>query len=190
MKNGVYIKKLLGDRKISIFQLLINQITMQRRYDKANIVNIPFGGDLFTQGGVIVFDRYNNIRYIQYENYTELLNISELKAAITAAKVTKKQNNGTKTTKGTTMDPNNNNSFTASNQDPSLSSQRGEEEYDIHMMKSPTTKKNRRRTMNDTHTGNINSNKNSHNNSMSHLGSTTTSVDEKNVSKMHHSFNT
>ena len=42
----------------------MNQIYLQH-----NVENVPLGGDLWTQGGVLVLDRHGNLRYTYYENY-------------------------------------------------------------------------------------------------------------------------
>jgi hypothetical protein len=56
-----------------------------QRYRMAKIQNVPFGGDIFTQGHVVIFDRYYNVQFFQYENYTELFDIDILQHAIIQA---------------------------------------------------------------------------------------------------------
>jgi hypothetical protein len=77
----------LGNRKISMWTLIKNIVKMETIYAKKGVKNTPFGGDIQTQGGVLVFDKSGSLRYVQYENYTELLDMDALNAAIEEAKV-------------------------------------------------------------------------------------------------------
>jgi hypothetical protein len=48
---------------------------MIKRYNKNKINNVPFGGDIRTQGGVLIFDKQGELRYAYHENYGEELNL-------------------------------------------------------------------------------------------------------------------
>lgn len=74
--------KILGNRKISIWKLLYMIPTLERRYSSKKIINIPFGGDIYTQGGILIFDANYQLRHIHYENYSELYNIDDIKQSI------------------------------------------------------------------------------------------------------------
>jgi len=74
--------RFLGDRKISPWQLLKIQPKLLKRYKDKNIKNIPFGGDIFTQGGVLLFDKSGQLRYVYYEKYGDELDVEALSAAI------------------------------------------------------------------------------------------------------------
>jgi hypothetical protein len=77
----------LGNRKIKIWTVLKNIVRMEKLYAKKGVKNTPLGGEGQTQGGVLVFDKSGSLRYVQYENYSELLDMETLNAAIEEAKV-------------------------------------------------------------------------------------------------------
>jgi thiol-disulfide isomerase/thioredoxin len=80
--------KALGDRQIKVWNLLTQLPKMIQRLKQKNIKNVPFGGDMsLTQGGVLIFDRNGNLRYAYLENYGDELNLTEIKAAIEAARI-------------------------------------------------------------------------------------------------------
>ena len=56
------------------------------RYRRKKIENVPFGGDLFTQGGVLVFDKEGNLRFTYHERYGEPFDVKLLKDAIDFAR--------------------------------------------------------------------------------------------------------
>ena len=74
--------RFLGNRKISIWKLLRTAPYAQKRYNKKKIVNIPFGGDIFTQGGILLFDRKGNLQFVYYERYGDELDMEALRFAI------------------------------------------------------------------------------------------------------------
>jgi AhpC/TSA antioxidant enzyme len=79
-------KKLLGDRKLTTIQLLRTYRKLTKRFKERKIMNRPLGGDIFTQGGVLIFDKSGMIRRIFYEIFTEDLEIEEMKTAIEQAR--------------------------------------------------------------------------------------------------------
>eukprot|EP00525_Craspedostauros_australis_P001055 CAMPEP_0198123264 /NCGR_PEP_ID=MMETSP1442-20131203/37119_1 /TAXON_ID= /ORGANISM="Craspedostauros australis, Strain CCMP3328" /LENGTH=325 /DNA_ID=CAMNT_0043782441 /DNA_START=46 /DNA_END=1023 /DNA_ORIENTATION=+ len=72
----------LGGRKISLMKLLRMAPRMMRRYEDNNIENVPFGGDIWTQGGVLIFDRSGELRHVQYEEYGKRLDVDEIKTVL------------------------------------------------------------------------------------------------------------
>jgi len=74
--------KALGGRKISYVNFALRRPKMKRRYTKMNIENVFFGGDIWTQGGVLVFDRSGELRHVQYEEYGKRLNVDEIRTAL------------------------------------------------------------------------------------------------------------
>jgi AhpC/TSA antioxidant enzyme len=80
------IYEAMGNRKMSVFKLLGKLPKLSSIYKKQNIENIPFGGDLLTQGGVLVFDRDGNLRFTFYERYGEFFDETILKQVIEEAK--------------------------------------------------------------------------------------------------------
>jgi hypothetical protein len=92
-KNKLYkdpkwqIYNCMGARKLSVMRLLTQAARLSCRYRKKNIVNIPFGGDIFTKGGVLIFDKYGTLRYAYLESYGDVLPEEEIKAAIRAATI-------------------------------------------------------------------------------------------------------
>jgi hypothetical protein len=59
------------------------------RYHEKNIKNVPFGGDIFTQGGVLLFDVTGKLRYVYYEQYGEELDVQALTWALQQCQATK-----------------------------------------------------------------------------------------------------
>jgi hypothetical protein len=80
-KNWV-IFKALGSRMISLWKLLSSVSKLEKRYKQNIIQNIPFGGDIFTQGGILILDRKGQLRYAHYENYGEELDFEEFEQVI------------------------------------------------------------------------------------------------------------
>ena len=74
--------RFLGDRKVSIWKLLTSVPKMERRYKKKGIENVPFGGDIFTQGGVLLFNAAGQLKYVYYERYGDELDTDALRWAI------------------------------------------------------------------------------------------------------------
>ena len=79
-KRDMY--KFLGNRKISTWQLLMLQGKLNKRYAQKQIENIPFGGDIFTQGGILIFDAYKRLQYVYYERYGDELDTNAIGYAI------------------------------------------------------------------------------------------------------------
>jgi hypothetical protein len=94
-ENWFIFKKIFGDRKIPILKLLCTFYKMTKRYKERKIVNRPFGGDIFTQGGVLIFDKEGTLRHVFYENYTEDFDLEEMKSAIEDAKRSQNENRST-----------------------------------------------------------------------------------------------
>lgn len=77
----------MGGRKLSVRKLLGNANKLRKRFRKNAIKNVPFGGDIWTQGGVLIFDKQGELRYCYYEDFGDELNIEELRAAVQAARL-------------------------------------------------------------------------------------------------------
>jgi hypothetical protein len=73
--------RFLGNRKISVWRLLKAQPRLYQRYHKKGIKNVPFGGDIFTQGGVLLFKK-GQLRYVYYERFGDELDMEALSWAI------------------------------------------------------------------------------------------------------------
>ena len=74
--------RFLGNRQISVWKLLRTAPKVEMRYRRKKIVNIPFGGDIFTQGGILLFDKTGNLQYVYYERYGDELDMEALRFAI------------------------------------------------------------------------------------------------------------
>lgn len=74
----------MGGRKIAPWRLMSSALQMAKRYKKRSIKNVPFGGDIWTQGGVLIFDKKGALRYVYYENYGEELDLDEFHRVIEA----------------------------------------------------------------------------------------------------------
>ena len=76
----------LGNRKIAAWKYIAFLPKLTIRYRRKKIENVPFGGDLFTQGGVLVFDKEGNLRFTYHERYGEPFDVKLLKDAIDFAR--------------------------------------------------------------------------------------------------------
>lgn len=84
--------KAMGGRATNVWHLIACLPKLAKRYANKKIKNIPFdGGDIWTQGGVLVFDRKGELRYAYYENYGDELDLHELRLAVQAARITKSE---------------------------------------------------------------------------------------------------
>jgi hypothetical protein len=72
----------MGGRKISVWQALTKTSGLLKRWKQKNIVNDSTGGDIWTQGGVLIFDKHGELRYCFYENFGDEYNMDELRNAI------------------------------------------------------------------------------------------------------------
>jgi hypothetical protein len=76
----------LGGRKITFWKLLTSARKLGKRYKEKNIQNIPFGGDIWTEGGILIFDQKGDLRYTYYETYGEEMNMVEIRKGIQDAR--------------------------------------------------------------------------------------------------------
>ena len=76
--------KFLGDRKLSNATLVAKAPKLVRLYAQKKIENVIFDGgrDVYTQGGILVFDAQSQLRYIYYDRYGDELDIDALRLAI------------------------------------------------------------------------------------------------------------
>jgi AhpC/TSA antioxidant enzyme len=76
----------MGNRRIPVWKFLALYPKLTTLYKKEKVENVPFGGDLFTQGGILVFDKDGNLRYTYYEKYGEYFDPEHIKKVIEDAK--------------------------------------------------------------------------------------------------------
>lgn len=76
----------MGARRLSPFQLVAGFVRSLRRHREKGIENVLTGGDVFMQGGVLVFDRKGELRYAYDEEYGVEFNVEILKSMIQAAR--------------------------------------------------------------------------------------------------------
>ncbi|CAB9511934.1 family with sequence similarity 213, member [Seminavis robusta] len=74
--------KFLGNRNLSIWKTLKCGKKLTKRYSDCKIKNALIGGDHFTQGGILLFDKNGMLRYVYYERYGDRLDVDALKWAI------------------------------------------------------------------------------------------------------------
>ena len=79
-------KNLLGDRKLTVWRMFQKAPALARRYSRKGIENIPFGGDLWTKGGILIFDRTGTLRFVYYEQYGDELDEMAIRWGIEQAR--------------------------------------------------------------------------------------------------------
>lgn len=72
----------LGDRQLPLWKLLSMRPILGRRYRNKGIHNIPLGGDLWTQGGLLILDSRSRLRFVYYEKYGDVLDLEAIRWAI------------------------------------------------------------------------------------------------------------
>lgn len=83
--EGWNLYNTIGNKKLSVYKLLSRAPGMEVHYAKKGIRNIPFGGDLFTQGGVLIFDRNGKLKFVYYETFGKPLDMEAIQWAIDEA---------------------------------------------------------------------------------------------------------
>lgn len=73
--------KAMGDRKLTPMKLLKRFLSAKGRWEKKGIPNRLKGGDLWVQGGVLIYQK-SKLRYAYEEKYAKELNIGDIRAAI------------------------------------------------------------------------------------------------------------
>mmetsp|Transcript_6444 Transcript_6444/g.13289 ORF Transcript_6444/g.13289 Transcript_6444/m.13289 type:complete len:483 (+) Transcript_6444:115-1563(+) len=76
----------LGDRQLSLWKLLKCIPKLAKRNEGKQIHNIPFGGDIWTHGGLLIFDAAGRVRFVYYEKYGEELDTEAIAWAIDQAR--------------------------------------------------------------------------------------------------------
>jgi thiol-disulfide isomerase/thioredoxin len=71
----------LGGRKISVWNVLSSVRALQKRWASKNIVNQP-QGEVWMQGGVLVFDKRGELRHVMYEKFGEMFDTDALDVVI------------------------------------------------------------------------------------------------------------
>jgi len=80
------IYKAMGGRQLSFWTAITSIPRLEARYKSKGIPNIPFGGDIWTQGGVLIFDRKGKLCHTIYEIYGEELDLEEIRMKIDDAR--------------------------------------------------------------------------------------------------------
>lgn len=75
----------IGNKKLSLFKMVSKAPALEVRYAKKGIRNMPVGGDWFTQGGVLIFDKQGKLRFVYYETYGKPLDVEAIQWAIEQA---------------------------------------------------------------------------------------------------------
>lgn len=76
------IYKYMGGKKLSWPHLIRGALRSEKRYAAKGIENKKFGGDLHTQGGLLIFDKRGNLRYHYPEQYGHELDTKVITEAI------------------------------------------------------------------------------------------------------------
>lgn len=75
----------LGNRQVSIWEVIQKTPALMKRWNEKKIQNVS-GGEGFTQGGILVFDRRGELRFVYQEIVGSELNLEVLREAIANAK--------------------------------------------------------------------------------------------------------
>lgn len=76
------IYKAMGNRAVSKISALFHMPKLLQRFRNNRVATRVTGGDHFTQGGILIFDRKGKLQYTYYEEYAELLDMNLIKQAI------------------------------------------------------------------------------------------------------------
>jgi len=78
----------LGNRKISFWEFLRKLIPQMKKYKKRNVVNQAYDpqGDVWTQGGVLLFNKAGQLKFVYYETFGESLDLDVIRNAIKEAR--------------------------------------------------------------------------------------------------------
>lgn len=76
------IYKALGSRKISFFTIAIGLLKSFRRHLAKGVSFAIPRGDVTLQGGILIFDRIGDLRFVIPEEYGKELNIAAIKEVI------------------------------------------------------------------------------------------------------------
>lgn len=79
-KWNVY--KAMGNRAVSKMTAIINVRKLLQRFKRSGVLTKMSGGDHFTQGGILIFDRKGTLQYTYYEEYAELLDMNIIQKVI------------------------------------------------------------------------------------------------------------
>ena len=77
-----YVYKALGKRTLSLDVLREGAMRLMPRYKRKNIPMRFEGGDRFVMGGVLIFDRKGNLRFVYEEDYGEELDMDVIGQAV------------------------------------------------------------------------------------------------------------
>lgn len=80
------VYRAMGDRRLSIGKLLKRGLAAQGRWSRKGIRNRLKGGDIWVQGGVLVFDRKRRLQFAYEEEYGKQLDVEDIRAAIEAVR--------------------------------------------------------------------------------------------------------
>lgn len=75
----------IGNKKLNLFKMISKAPALELHYANKGIRNIPIGGDLFTQGGVLIFDKQGKLRFVYYETFGKPLDMDAIQWAIEQA---------------------------------------------------------------------------------------------------------
>ena len=81
---GIY--KAMGSRKISGFGFIKGLVTSLHRYKQKKIAYTMGQTDGWMQGGLLIFDKRGNLRYVYEENFGDEIDIELLTAAVAEAR--------------------------------------------------------------------------------------------------------
>lgn len=87
------IYEAMGNRKLTLWQLLSKIPQLTKRFHEKKIKTISTGGDHFTQGGILIFDKKRNLRHVYHETFSEEFDMNVLRRMIQDARkpLTEKQ---------------------------------------------------------------------------------------------------
>ena len=71
-----------GNQKLTVWDFIAQAPKLTARYKRKQVRNVPFGGDLWTRGGILFFDARGQLQFVYYEKYGDELNLEAIEWAI------------------------------------------------------------------------------------------------------------
>lgn len=82
----LYGSAALRNRRLSLWRLLSKAPGLEKQYARQGVRNFPLGGDLFTNGGLLIVDSTGRLRFVYHERYGDELDMEDIAWAVQQAR--------------------------------------------------------------------------------------------------------